>query len=241
MTSLYNVQLAVTIGVVLLAYIIIVPLIGGFKAWVASVLGDDTPEEEGFLTLNPMAHISFFWITILVISQLLYSYMPFGFGQQIVINESNFGGKRGTFKFLCALFSNSFMAFIVAIGAFSGLLVLHGIKIALLLHQQPSIKNLYTLFPESSTFSLVVTFILLTGFVMASFTAALTFILNIFQILQPYLLEKSSDRGSGAEFLIFIIPILILYVCIDPLYKIVIRSVIELSYRMVYCFGLLFH
>ena len=48
MTSLYNVQLAVTIGVVLLAYIVIVPLIGGFKAWVASVLGDDTPEEEGF-------------------------------------------------------------------------------------------------------------------------------------------------------------------------------------------------
>ena len=241
MTSLYNVQLAVTIGVVLLAYIVIVPLIGGFKAFVASLLGDDTPEEEGFLTFNPMAHISFFWITILVISQLLYTYMPFGFGQQIVINQSNFNGKRGTLKFLCALFSNSFMAFLVAAAAFSSLLLLHGIKIALLLHQQPNIKNLYNLFPESSTLSLVVTFILLTSFVMASFTAALTFILNIFQVLQPYLLEKSSDKGSGTEFLIFIIPILTLYFCIDPLYKIVIRSVIEVSYRTVYFFGLLWH
>lgn len=241
MTSLYNIQLVVTIGVVLLAYMIIVPLIGGVKAWVADTLGDNTPEEEGFLTLNPLVHASLFWITILVISQLVYNYMPFGFGQQITINENNFGGKNGTVKYLCALFSNSVMAFVLSCIAFSTLLIMHGIKIAVLLHQQPNLKNLYALFPESSTLSLIITFILLTAFVMASFTAALTCILNLFQVAQPYLVEKASDKGNGTEFLIFIIPILILYFCIDPLYKLTIRSVIDLSYRFVAVLGLLPH
>ncbi len=74
---------------------------------------------------------------------------------------------------------------------------------------------------------------------MTSFTAALTFILNLFQVVQPYLLEKAADKEGGTEFLIFIIPIMILYFCVDPLYKAVIRSVIEISYRIVYSVGLL--
>ncbi len=241
MTSLYNAQLAVTIGVVLLVYMVIVPVIGAFKAWVANIFGDETPADEGYLTLNPIAHASFFWVIILVISQLIYSYMPFGFGHQITINEDNFEGKRARLKFLCALFSNSFMAFVVAVGAFSALLSMHGIKIALLLHQQPTIKNLYVLFPAASTLSLVVTFILLTTFIMASFTAALTIVLNIFNLLQPYLLQKAADKGSSTEFLVFIVPVFVLYFCIDPLYKVVIRTVIELSYLMVYSLGLLAH
>lgn len=241
MTNLYNAQLVVTIGVVLLVYMIIVPIIGAFKALVASILGDSTPEEEGYLTLNPMAHASFFWVCVLVISQALYSYMPFGFGQQINISESNFYGKWARLKYCCALFSNSLMAFIICVASFTSLLCMHGVKIALLLHKQPTLKNLYTLFPQSSTLSLVVTFLLLTAFVMASFTAALTIVLNIFHSLQPYLMQKMSHKSGMMEFIIFIVPLLILYFCIDPLYKIVIQSGIQLSYHLVTWAGLLVH
>ena len=62
--DLYSTKFLVTTITFSIAYIIIVSLSGAFRAWVAGLMGDDTPEHEGFLTLNPMMHISFHWLFI---------------------------------------------------------------------------------------------------------------------------------------------------------------------------------
>ena len=51
--------------VLLISYFITIPIVGCFRAWVAEKMGDDTPEQFGFLTLNPMAHISLLWVCLM--------------------------------------------------------------------------------------------------------------------------------------------------------------------------------
>lgn len=46
---------------------------GFFRALVASKLGDDTPEENGFLTLNPAVHVNFFTLLPMVLLTLALS------------------------------------------------------------------------------------------------------------------------------------------------------------------------
>ena len=54
-----------------------------FHAWTAWKLGDDTPLEQGRVTLNPLAHLDFLG-TILII------FGPFGWGKPVQINRHNF-------------------------------------------------------------------------------------------------------------------------------------------------------
>lgn len=232
-------QLAVTIGVVLLVYIMLVPLIGAGQALVAVMLGDDTAQEEGYLSLNPMAHASLFWMFLLVISQTIYNYMPFGLGRPVPITESNFTGKLARLRYIISLFSNSFISYILAVGCFSTLLSMHGVTSILVLYQNPTIKNLYTLFPDASSLSLVVTFMLVTGFIMASFGAALVILLNIYQMCQPHITQKTSEKGFGTELVTFVFLFLILSFCADPLCKMGIHSVMILSYKIVTMLGIL--
>lgn len=52
---------------------------GFFKALVAKLMGDRTPQEEGFLTLNPMAHVDVFGLTTTMVIILVLGFV-FGGG-----------------------------------------------------------------------------------------------------------------------------------------------------------------
>jgi Zn-dependent protease len=61
-------------------------------AWVADRLGDDTPREEGRVTLNPMAHID--WIGTVAIPAYMILFAPgfslLGWGRPVSTNPQNF-------------------------------------------------------------------------------------------------------------------------------------------------------
>ena len=44
------------IAILFPVFILVFTFRGFFKALVAKLMGDDTPRQEGFLTLNPIAH-----------------------------------------------------------------------------------------------------------------------------------------------------------------------------------------
>ena len=72
------------------AFIVIFTFKGFFKSLVAKWVGDETAEEEGFLTLNPLAHIDLsgiiILITALVAVTLLFSgLLPRGFLLLLII------------------------------------------------------------------------------------------------------------------------------------------------------------
>jgi hypothetical protein len=92
-----------------LAYFIITMFSGYFQAWVARKLGDDTAEEEGFLTLNPTVYID-------PIGFILFLWTGFGWGKPVPINPFNFHGKHRRIEMLFTYGSqtiaNAVLAFI---------------------------------------------------------------------------------------------------------------------------------
>lgn len=92
------------------AYCMIIPLAGYTQALVAKLFGDDTPEQFGFLTLNPLAHIWSFDILFLYL-------MNFGFGRYIPVNPTNIGYRYKTLKLALIYFSKAVVCFVVAVAA----------------------------------------------------------------------------------------------------------------------------
>ena len=51
---------------VILSYMILVTMVGYFRALIAKWMGDDTAEHQGFLTLNPAVHADLFGLILLI-------------------------------------------------------------------------------------------------------------------------------------------------------------------------------
>jgi Zn-dependent protease len=65
-------------------------------AWVATMLGDDTPRREGRVTLNPLAHVDWLGTTILPAITSLLSGGFIGWGKPVNSNPSKLrGGLKG--------------------------------------------------------------------------------------------------------------------------------------------------
>ena len=60
-------------------------------AWVATKLGDETPRQQGRLSLNPMSHIDPVGLICLML-------LGFGWGKPVQINPRNFDGKYSLSK-----------------------------------------------------------------------------------------------------------------------------------------------
>lgn len=84
--SLKSIELLTAIIAAGLAYLIITMFSGYFQAWVAKKLGDDTAQEAGFLTLNPVIYLD-------PIGFMLFLVTGFGWGKPVPINPFNFTGK----------------------------------------------------------------------------------------------------------------------------------------------------
>lgn len=111
-----NIQLAVIN--VLLLWILTAP--HEFShAWVATRLGDDTPMQQGRVTLNPLAHIDWIGTAILPFLSTLFMGGFLGWGKPVMTQTSKLrGGLNGLLLVaLAGPFSNIIMAVILgAIG-----------------------------------------------------------------------------------------------------------------------------
>jgi len=65
-------------------------------AWVADRLGDDTPRQEGRVTLNPLAHVDWIGTVLIPLVSSLTSGVFFGWGRAVNTNPSKLrGGPNG--------------------------------------------------------------------------------------------------------------------------------------------------
>ena len=76
-------------------FIVLFTVRGFFQAWSARLVGDDTPEENGFLTLNPLAHID-------IVGSLLFSLLFVSFDY---VRQGAQGGLLGALFFLAIIFT----------------------------------------------------------------------------------------------------------------------------------------
>src|ERR1700686_1088254 len=86
-------------------------------AWVATLLGDDTPRREGRVTLNPLAHVDWLGTTILPAITSLLGAGFLGWGKPVNTNPSRlrFGLKGLALVALAGPASN--VVFAVILGA----------------------------------------------------------------------------------------------------------------------------
>ena len=91
-------------------YLITIPLIGYVRAWAFTKVGDSTPEQYGFLTVNPMVHISFLWL-------ILLQFFGIGFGALIPIDAQQIWGPHRFGKLLFAYFSDAVASIFIALVA----------------------------------------------------------------------------------------------------------------------------
>ena len=82
---------------------------GFFQAWVARKLGDETPANMGFLTMNPMAHIDPIGFICMIL-------VGIGFGKPIQFSSSNYKNikRDGAIQILSAPVSGLLLAFCIS-------------------------------------------------------------------------------------------------------------------------------
>lgn len=196
----------------LLVYIIAVTTSGAFKAWVASLCGDDTAEEEGFLTLNPLMHID-------PLGLFFFFIFSFGWGRRVPIDPRNILS-RG--KLICAYMADTFMNVLTGVVALVTLVAVYGPGV---LQSFVPYEELRASYPQYAAFAFASMLILLTLIRLSVWLAALSGISNFFKLGVLLFFPEKQDDPDAQYFLNFG-PLLFMILFLSQLMG-VINSLIE--------------
>ena len=96
----YN-DIALTVSyyaALILMYLVLVTAVGYFRALIAKWFGDDTPEQYGFLSLNPLVHADMMGLLALLLLNV-------GWGRRVPINPDRIQGTARWLKLPIVMFS----------------------------------------------------------------------------------------------------------------------------------------
>jgi len=202
-------QFLITTISFLLAYFIGVPLVGAFRAWVVTRMGDLTPKSLGFLTLNPVVHVDPFGLIFLL-------FFHFGWGRYVPINPLNISPPHRYLKLFLSYISRPLGHLLLAIVS-TALLVasfgpdILGIAHRMMLYGDMQQITLARFFPASSSLAISVAFILLVMAYLNAVLCILDLIIDGFDLVLLLLAERSSTghRSYNRSTLVFI-PLLLM-------------------------------
>ncbi len=182
----YKIALHVTYyAVIILAYLVLVTLVGYVRAYVSDKMGDSTAREQGMMTLNPLMHIDLIGLALL----LLYN---FGWGRQVMLNPNRIFPPYRWLKVLIAAFSSTFVYILLAAG---GNVLLHTMADHAMVASQGIVLSQY------STVGVLRLFL---G--VCLFLSSIEFVINITSIVLFYLAEWYEDLVPYIPWLVFFIP-----------------------------------
>ena len=92
----------------ILAYGVSVTIAGAVKAWMAKKAGDYTAEHAGFLTLDPLVHVDFVGVIVLLLT-------GFGWGREVPVSVYNINAPRRTAKILAVFYSSTIVHLLLGI------------------------------------------------------------------------------------------------------------------------------
>lgn len=113
-----------------ISYIITITFAGWFESLVAKKVGDDAPEQLGFLTLNPLEHFNVFGFAALLWGEFYSHALPFqlipGWGRFIPLVPDNIFGRYYKLRIFTEYVSRSIAHFILLVVCATSLMVLVG-------------------------------------------------------------------------------------------------------------------
>ena len=206
------------IGVITLviAYFFVVTISGVFRAWVARAMGDDTPEQLGFLSLNPLHHMDPFGFFFLIV-------FGFGWGRYVPINPYNIVGKFRTVKLLIAYLSDTFIHLFMATVLLVALIVIFGpnilrFSIPMMLSGISTHRAMAGAYPDVSSFSISVALIMNAMIYLNVILSVLNFIISGFGFVLMTFADKFTVFGRYRDVFIILIPMFLIFISIHYLH-----------------------
>lgn len=197
---MFNVHIAQTIIntiTFLLAYLISITFAGAFTAWIAQKMGDDTPADYGFLSLNPLVHIDFFGLIFLMIYY-------FGWGKFIPRNPQNITGPYRYLKIFLEFIARSIgYAFIGMIGLIVFIVLLKGEVL------NPECAT--SAIDQVSSYKIAISSILLSVLYVAMMLAAVSFLVDMCGMMLALFLEEYPEYAIYASLVMVIVPVVLFY------------------------------
>lgn len=199
------------VGVITLvvAYFFVVTIAGVFRAWVARLMGDDTPEQLGFLSFNPLHHMDPFGFFFLI-------FFGFGWGKYIPINPFNIIGRFRVIKLLVAYLSDSFIQVVMATFLLVVLILMFGpnilrFSIPMMLSGASSHRALANAYPHISSFSISVALIMNAMIYLNVILSVLNFIISGFGFVLMVFADKFTVFGRFRDIFIILIPMFLIF------------------------------
>lgn len=223
-----NVQVAETIiGLItfLIAYCISISITGFIATWVASKMGDDTAEQAGFLTLNPMAHIDPVGTIFLLIFR-------FGWSRFIPINPFNIQGRYRSIKVLSAFLIEPFAHVVLGILSIMSLLVFFGSEVLS--------DSIALTFAKSSSYIFSIGLILFEFCRVNIILAVIICLINLLGLGVMLWVEKKPEYSMYANFILLAIPLLLFYVFRTVIF-VLANQLLQLSVFIAYLLASLLH
>lgn len=233
--NIQSVELVISYITLALAYVIAVTLSGSFRAWTARAMGDDTAESLGLLTLNPLAHIDFMGGLFLFI-------FGFGWGRNVPINPYKIDGRFRIVKIAAAYLSNTFAHLVMALITLVTLVFSFGVNILYLavpmmctgdlLHSQFA-----SVYPDAASWAISLGLIGIALMFLNVLLAVLDFIISIFSVVTFVLFEHTPSYTRYRDFLMIIIPMLMIYFFINPVRLFVVKILLFVGLIVSQWFG----
>ena len=216
-----NAEMLIGKIVVLISYFVTIPIVGYCRAWVAEKMGDDTPAHFGFLTFNPVAHVSLLW----VIMMTCIPSFDFGFGRYIPINPHNIQGKNRGWRLTAAYLSDAIASIVLATLALFLLVALYGqaefFRSFAVLDGRLSFQS----YGLHSSHNIAVA-LLLSGFIIFNnLLAAFNIIVNMFYLGFFYYFDNNTQLAEHVEWMMLVGPLILIVFCFPIVQPLILQII----------------
>lgn len=230
MISIHTTEFIIGSIALVIAYVISVTIVGFGQAWTATRAGDDTPQEAGFLTFNPLVHVDLFGFICTIL-------IGFGWGRMIPFHPQSIKGKHHMWRVLAVYLSQPLISLILALVALIMNVFLVGpqsLQFAFwnLFSKNIPLQQLTVMYPTTSSLMLVGVMILLSIIALNIFMATWSLINNAFHYLLFVGAEHGHDYMKHAEALAFFGPLVVLILFTGPLRMVLLRAMVILAYTI---------
>ena len=244
MISLKSADLLIRIVSFLFAYLSVSTIPTAIRSRIAAYFGDDTSQQFGLSSFNPLYHIDFVGFSILLMSSLWG--IPLGWGQAPFNNPFNISGRYATLKKTLIYFSDVIVHFVLALISIIFLEIIFGLKILTLVPYMILNRDMSHLL-LAKTFVDVHSLLISIGFILIA-TMYLHIILGvIYAILNArdlYLVLSSGDEDilsyelSRTQFSNFFISLLLLFIFGEPLRFFIVSMITNTGLLLGICLGI---
>jgi hypothetical protein len=234
-----TIEVAESIAVIivfLVAYALSATLVEAGAAWFSHKMGDNTAAEEGWLSLNPLHHMDFIGIILVMVTR-------FAWVRMVPVNTFRVKQSYREMRIFLIFFTQTCISLLIGLSALTVLTLWFGYSnlnkaLALFLQSPNPLTSYIKLYPEKSSLALVGAFFLVALVVYTSLMASLTIIANGFRY---FLLRSSPARNVSTDLVpdikTWIITLILLIALMPILNSFLLKTISTISFAIATAVG----